>query len=240
MRKIFNILAAFGVASFLVAMGAVGPVLADGVAPGRITVSGEADVASTPDMASVTVGVTSQARTAADALAQNTQRMQGLMAGLGARGLPEKDIQTSNLSLQPLWNNGSGQTRKITGYQVSNQVHVTVRDLDKLGGLLDELVAGGANNFYGLSFGLQDPMPSRNQALGMAVARARAKAQLLAAAAGVELGQLLDMREAGAVSYAPQPMMRAMAMEMDAAPISTGEVSTGATVTLVYEIKPAP
>ena len=236
MYKIVSVLKTMGIALGVAVVVAGTPTLGADLLPGRITVSGQADVSAAPDMASVTVGVTSQARSADAALAANSQKMNGMMAQLEARGIPAKDIQTSNLNLQPVWNNGSGQTRKITGYQVSNQVHVTLNDLGKLGGLLDLLVEGGANQFYGLNFGLQDPRPSRNKALGMAVARARAKARLLADAAGVELGQLLDMREGGG-GFAPQPMaMRAMAMEMDAAPISEGQVSTGANVTLVYEI----
>lgn len=239
MIKIFKVLKPLVAGFAMGVMASTQPASADEIQSGRITVSGQAMVDSAPDMAQVTVGVTSQARTADAALSANTERMQGLMAALQGRGLPKADIQTSNLSLQPVWNNGSGQSRKITGYQVSNQVHVQVKDLTKLGGLLDELVQGGANNFYGLSFGLQDPQPTRDQALGLAVTRARAKAQLLATAAGVELGRLVDMREAGG-GMTPPPMMRAVAMEMDAAPISEGEVSTSASVTLVYEIKEAP
>ena len=234
MRKTFNVLAISLVLGLATASLQAGVAIAADTAPGKITVSASGDVTSAPDMASVSVGVTSQARTAEAALAANTSQMQGLMGGLKDRGLPEDDIQTSNFNLQPLWNNGSGQARKITGYQVSNQVHVRITDLSKLGGLLDQLVAGGANNFYGLQFGLKDPRLTQDRALALAVGRARAKAELLAAAVGVELGRLVDMQETGGGIV--QPMMRAAAMEMDAAPIAQGQVSTTTSVTLIYEI----
>ena len=117
-----------------------------------------------------------------------------------------------------------------------NTVHIRVRDLDKLGGLLDQVVKDGANTFNGLSFGLQDSTDAKNEARRRAVADARAKAELYAEAAGVSLGKIIELTDG--VTSSPQPMfMERSAMVMsDAVPIAEGEVSTSARVTITFEI----
>ena len=117
-----------------------------------------------------------------------------------------------------------------------NTVHIRVRDLDKLGGLLDQVVEDGANTFNGLSFGLQDSTDAKNEARRRAVADARAKAELYAEAAGVSLGKIIELTDG--VTSSPQPMfMERSAMVMsDAVPIAEGEVSTSARVTITFEI----
>ena len=202
---------------------------------GQISVSGEGVVFAAPDVATITLGVNTQAPTAGDALGVNNRDTGAVLALLNDLGIAAKDMQTSNLSLNPLWDHRSNsQKPKITGYQVSNMVTIVVRDLPNLGVVLDRVVSAGANGFHGLQFGISDSDAMRDQARLAAVADARAKAELYAGAAGVKIGRLMSLSESG--GRMPQPMMRMEAMAADGVPVAGGEVGINITVNLVYEI----
>ena len=216
------------------------PVYADDVVR-RITVVGQGTVDAVPDMATVMMGVITEAKTGAGAMAQNSKSLEAVLKQLSNAGIEARDIQTSNLSLSPRWDNSlfssTGQ-RKIAGFVASNNVSVRVRDLDRLGEVLDAVVQNGANSFNGLSFGLQEPEPAQDAARKDAVADARRKAQLYAAAAGVTLGDVLTISEAARQGGAPVMMaMEADMMQSRAMPVAQGEVTVGATITIVYAIK---
>ncbi|MEE9429127.1 MAG: SIMPL domain-containing protein, partial [Paracoccaceae bacterium] len=178
-----------------------------------------------------------QARTATAALAENSKNSAVMLAVIEELGVAPRDMQTSGLSLSALWNNrssGSNERPDIVGYSANSQVTIRVRDLNNLGSILDSVVKSGANGFNGLQFGLQDPVPAQDNARAAAVADAKRKAELYAKAAGISLGPIHTLSEAG--SSSPQPvMLREMAMS-DAVPIAQGEVSMRASVTIVYEI----
>ncbi|MHC0054858.1 SIMPL domain-containing protein [Actibacterium sp. D379-3] len=202
-----------------------------------LTVTGEGEVATAPDMATITLGVTSQAKTAGAAMTETSARTAEMLAALKAAGIAPRDLQTRDLSLQPLWKNrnySSGEAPEIDGFVAANTVMVRVRDLDGLGTVLDQAVGLGANTFNGLRFGLQDPAPQQDAARKAAVADAMRKAQLYAAAAGLELGPVLSISEAGAP--APAPFMMEAARSSVAAPVEGGEVSLSASVTMVFGI----
>ena len=205
---------------------------------GRLTVAGEGLVAGAPDMATITMGVTQEAKSAEAALAAMTEATAAMLERLASAGIEARDMQTSNLSLQPLWDNsssGSGQGPRIAGYEASNTVLVRVRALDGLGAVLDAVVKGGANRFHGLSFGLQDPEPAMDDARRAAVADAMRKARLYAEAAGLMLGPVLEMSESGAAAPRPEQMARA-ALALESVPIAEGEVSVRASVTMVFAL----
>lgn len=206
------------------------------IAEGRITVVGEASVTTAPDMATISLGVTAEAKTAADALAENTDATDSVLERLSAAGIELRDVQTSGLSLSPNWaHNNTDGTSSIVGFVAHNQVTVRVRDLELLGGILDDVVRNGANTFNGLVFGLQKPDPVLDEARRAAVAEALRKAELYAAAAGVTLGPIAELSESGAPS--PQPMFRGGAAAMESAvPVAEGELAIGATITVVFEI----
>lgn len=206
----------------------------------RITVVGQGSVDAAPDMATISMGVISEAKTGAAAMAKNSDILAGVLSQLGDAGIDARDVQTSNLSLSPRWDNSlfssTGQ-RKITGFVASNTVTVQVRDLDRLGVILDAVVQNGANSFYGLSFGLQEPQPAQDAARKVAVADALRKAQLYAAAAGITLGDVLTISEAPQRGVSPVMMTMQADMEQSrAVPVSQGEVSVAASVTVVYAI----
>ncbi len=209
--------------------------------PRTITLSGHGETRAAPDMAFVTSGVMSQGATAADALAANTQTMNNLFAALKAAGIAEKDIQTSNFSVQPRYDFGNGTTPpKLVGYEVSNAVTVTVRKLADLGPLLDRLVSAGSNQIQGIGFDVSEPDAALDAARQLAAADATRKAKVYAAAMGVDLGKVISISEGGGQQPQP-PLLRAGPMMADAAsapvPVAAGEQSLSVDVTVTWEIR---
>lgn len=214
----------------------VTPAWADS-APRTLSMSGHGEVMGAPDQVQVNAGVTTSGPTAAAALAANTARMRGVFAALVKLGVPEKNIQTSNFSVSPQYNNPrNGEVPVLTAYQVSNEVTLRLNDVGRLGGALDALVSAGANQMNGISFSIHDPAPLLDQARTGAIADARARAQTYARAAGVTLGRVLSISEGG--GEAPRPMFRMAAMVAgSAAPVAAGEQSISADVSVVWEIQ---
>lgn len=204
----------------------------------RITVVGEGRVEAASDMATVTLGVTSEAKGAREAIDDNSRDMAAVLERLTAAGIADRDMQTANFSVSPRfdYSRSSGQGG-ITGFVAQNTVVVRVRDLDNLGGILDAVARDGANDFRGLQFGLQDPGPVEDEARKEAVAEARRKAELYAAAAGVTLGALMTLSEDGGATPQPMMMQAEMRMASDSVPVAEGEVTVTAQVTLVYAIE---
>jgi uncharacterized protein YggE len=231
----------FGIAIAGLGLAAlVPPVLAQGAAaPERtITVSGEGEAKAAPDEAHLQAGVVTSARKAGDALAANSRAMEAVFATLERLGIPEKSIQTSDFSVAPQYANdrNGDATQRITGYQVSNQVNVTV-DLPKLGAALDALVASGANTLGSMEFTIRDPKPLLAAARADAMKDAGERAAAYAAAGGFTLGPILQVNEGGAEMPEPvaaRPMMR---MAAAAAPVASGESSISANVTVTYAIR---
>ena len=205
-------------------------------APRRIVVSGDASAEATPDRASFTAGVQAEARGARDAFSAASAAMTQVLAALEAAGVAKADLQTSELSVDPLWDDGDGGQRQpqVRGYVASNLVTVRVRDLPAIGALIDAASTAGANRFMGLSFDLADPAAQEAQARAAAVAEARAKAEQLASAAGVRLGPVLSITEQG--GGGPMPMF-ARAEAMADAPVAPGSVGVTVSVEVVYGIE---
>ena len=222
-------------AAVVVAVCLAGAAWAEEVA--RITVTGEGRVAAVPDMATVTLGVSAQAETARAAMDQTSAGVAALLAQLADSGIEERDIQTSGLSLGPVWDHSrsGGEPPTITGFSAANTVTVRVRALDGLGRLLDGALAGGVNTLHGVSFGLQEPEPRLDEARAEAVADAWRKAELLAGAAEVSLGPILSIAEDTGMA-GPAPMFRMEAAMAEAVPVAAGETTVTARVTIVWEI----
>lgn len=204
-----------------------------------ISISAQGSVQRAPDIAYITTGVTTEAATAEGALADNARRMNSLMGVLKEAGIAERDIQTSNFSLNPVYVYPENQPPRITGYSASNQVTVRVRQLDRLGAILDTVVKAGGNNFGGLSFGLDDDTEARNEARRMAMKEAMDRATLYAEVAGLKIRRVVTISESGGWSPQPMPMMAMARMEsadMAPSPVSGGEVGFTADVNVVFEL----
>src|SRR5262249_18047703 len=160
---------------------------------------------------------------------------------LKGAGIAEEDIQTSNFAVSPQYppyQPGQTTSPRITGYQVSNQVTARVKDLAKLGAILDTLVRAGSNQISGIAFDVNEPKSFLEEARKKAVAAARARAELFAAAAGVSLGRVVQISESGAI-VAPMPALRYAAMDGAApsVPVAAGQQTLSANVSVTYEIQ---
>ena len=210
----------------------------DDEAKPSITVAGRGEVQVVPDLVAITVGVSTEAKTAAEALQANTEKMTELMKALKTFDIADKHIQTSNFSVSPQQVfDPSGKPPKLIGYMVSNQVTVRVLEVNRLGSILDAVVKAGGNQVQGINFSVADPKPHLDQARRKAIADARNTAETFAAAAGVKLGSPLLITEQ---SVSPPRPMYAMGARMAVAsaevPIAAGEQLIDANVTVTYEI----
>lgn len=204
--------------------------------PATISVLGEGRISAQPDMATVTLGVETAGDSANTALAENGAATAKVIEELRNAGVAAKDMQTSSLTLGPRWEQPEGQPARIAGFVAANLITVTVRDLPKLGGVLDAVARNGANTFQGLSFGLTDRRPREDEARRAAVADALARAKLYAEAAGVTLGPVLTIAEGG--TQMPRPMMRMAADAAAPMPLAEGQVDVFSSVTMEFALRP--
>lgn len=206
--------------------------------PGLLNVTGEARIPALPDMATIRLGVVTEDRSADRALTANSDRMRAVLGQMEALGIAPRDLQTSDLSLNPIYEPGQdfrGQARRIVGYRAQNSLTVRVRDLSRLGEVLDAGVSDGANQFGGLVFGLQAPDLVEKSAREAAMRDALDRAETLAGAAGVSLGPIRTISEQGGFR-GPQMMRAEMAMADSAVPVASGELTVTASVSLEIEL----
>jgi uncharacterized protein YggE len=211
-----------------------------------VTADGRTDRA--PDLAVFTAGVTTQGKTANEALSANSSAMTRVVASLKRAGIANRDIQTNNLSVNPVYSeprrlpDGSMEQKapEIVAYQVNNSVTVRQRQLGDYGRVIDALVSAGANQVNGPSFTLDKPDAALDAARTEAMAKARARADLYARAAGLRVVRIVSISESS--GYAPpMPMYRMAVAETAGAPpppVSAGEVSFSANVTVQFELAP--
>lgn len=242
MSQPIRTLGALALGASIVAIAALsvrsGPVAgaADDPPAKTITVSATGKVTVVPDVARVYLGVTVGKPTVKAAREAGARAMTDILAALKALGIAEADIQTTGLNLSPQY--GSGSRPNVVGYQISEQIEVTVRDLDKAGDVVDTAMARGATDMNGISFEVSDPVKAQNDARAAAVEAARTSAQVLAKAGNVSLGAVVSITD-GSAPIPPRPyayggMMR---VEADTAtPIQPGTQDLGATVTVVFAI----
>ena len=202
--------------------------------PAQISVSGQASVDAPPDYAQITIGASTTAPVAKDAMAENSKAVADIIALAKSEGVDAKDIRTSSLSIYPLMN-----ANAVTGYRADNTVQIKLRDLDKIGNILDKAVGKGANAISGVSFLLNDPDALLDKARPLAFADARRKAEIYAAAAGVKVGRLLDLTESGGGGPLPHPFApMAATARAQAVPIEAGENKVTVSVNATFEIAP--
>ena len=226
----------------LAAVLAANPAFADEVKMNRlISLTGHGEVRAVPDMAVINMGVVSSAETARAALDANTKAMTELMANLKAASIDDKDISTSNFSVNPRLDYGQngGQVPKLVGYDVTNSVTVIVHKIDGLGALLDKAVSSGSNQINGISFSVSKPDDAMDEARKLAVKDATHKAQIYAGAASINLGNIMSLSESGGMAEPQVMFSRAKAMSADSAPvpIAQGSQVISVEVNISWELK---
>lgn len=206
--------------------------------PATLSVTGEGRTSVAPDMATLSLGVTTQAPTAAQAMTDNATRQGAVIEAIKAQGVASADIQTSGLSLSAVQDYSKDNAPPtITGYQAQNIVTIRVRDLPRLGTVLDGLVGAGANEIQGIGFSRDDLTPAQDEARRLAVADARHRAETLAAAAGQTLGRLVALSDSGAALPPVPMMMRAEMKAGGATPVEAGALDVTAQVSAVWALE---
>lgn len=197
-----------------------------------VTVTGEATVAVAPDSAVIRIGVTSLGKTAREASDANAKKMTAVLGAIKESGIAERDVQTSRLSLQPQYDPNKSGPARLTGFQVTNQLTVKIRDIDKMANVLDQAIGAGANEMSGIEFVVSEQSKLLDQARDDAIADARRKATLYVKAAGGTLGKVVSITEEGA-SSPPRPVA---ALRAASVPVAPGERELRAVVSVSYEM----
>jgi uncharacterized protein YggE len=198
-----------------------------------VSVTGEASISKAPDLAILQAGVSSQAKTARDAMSASAKLMTAVLASLKDSGIAENDIQTSRISLQPIREHNKNPAN-IVAVEASSLLTVRLRDISKSADVLDKMISAGANLVTGINFEISEPSKLLDQARGEAIADARRKAEIYAKAAGVSLGRPLSISE----GHIARPKMQDYAMRAAPAamPIQAGEEKIELTVQVSFEL----
>lgn len=208
----------------------------------QISVSGEGKVFAKPDVALVSFGVTTQGRTTAEAIKDNTEKMNAIIQAVKDLGVEEKDIQSTNYNLYPQYNYTEISGRKFEGYTLDQNIQVKIRDFSKTGDVLSKATEKGANVVGSLQFTIDNPEQLRQEARAKAIEQAKENAQNLAKVSGIKLGKLINVYE----NYNPSPMLfKDVAIGMggaspESAPAPTiqpGQQEINVTINLTYQVK---
>ncbi len=207
----------------------------------RLDVSATGEVSRVPDVAIISAGVQTRSATATGAISQNASRMERVRAALKAAGIADRDIQTSNISLNPEYRYQENQPPQLVGYTASNQVNVRFRDIRDTGRILDALVAEGANQINGPSLTIDKPEAALDEARANAITVGRTRAELYARAMGRRVVRLRSVTEGGGYG-APPPvvMMRAErggATGAADSKIDPGEQQLQVTLSMSFELR---
>lgn len=204
--------------------------------PARLIVNGEGSISVAPDYAEISSGVTTQGKTAKEASDANTKAMAALNAALQQAGIAQSDVQTIRFTVSPVYGTPQpGHAPPLVGYSVSNQLGIKVRQIDKVGEILDSLIAAGATDAGSVQFLHSDTSKALDQARQAAIADARRKAEIYAQAAGLKLGGVAWVTENPA--YGPQAQGAARMMSTaQAVPIAAGENTLRVQITVGFEI----
>lgn len=205
-----------------------------------LSVSATSDAKRTPNIATISTGVVTQAADANAAMRANAEQMAKVVAAIKAAGIAERDIQTSGINLSPQYRYAENQPPTITGYQANNNVNLVVRDLSKLGKILDSLVATGANQINGPTFDIDDKEKdiAFDEARRGAIEKAQARAEMYAKTLGMKVRRIVSVSEGG--RFAPPMPMMAMRMEKAGAAadtsVSPGENTLSMSLDVVFEL----
>lgn len=211
--------------------------------PPLLTVTGTSEARATPDEATVRLGVTRQASSAQAAQEEVNTTAQAILTAVTRLGIKAEQIRTSQLTLFPVYAQqkpGSNEEPRIVAYRASNVVSIRLEKLTLAGPVIDAGLKAGANQLEGIQFQLRNDRPAREEALREAVAEARSKAKVIADALGVKLVAVYDVQESG-VGVQPLPIFRGeaamFARDAAATPVSPGQITVTATVTVRYRIQ---
>jgi len=212
------------------------PAITQTIAGTRLDINATGEVTRVPDVAIITAGVVTRSATASGAIQQAATRMARVREALRQAGIADRDIQTSNISLEPQYTYANNQPPKLNGYAATNQLSIRFRDIENTGKILDALVAQGANQIGGPTLEVSKPEEALDEARTRALAAARARAELYARATGKRVGRILSISESGSIMNGlPRPMMAQARMVSTA--IDPGEQNLSVTLSVSFELE---
>src|SRR5438046_7741463 len=215
------------------------PSITQTIAGSRLDISATGEVTRVPDIAIISAGVVSRSATATGALQDDPDRMQRVLTALKRAGVEDRDVQTSNISLNPEYRYVENQPPQLTGYTASNQLTVKFRDIRSSGKILDALVGQGANQINGPNLTIDKPEAALDEARAKAVAIGRARAELYARSLGLHVARVVVVSETGG-NY-PVPPPRPMVMEARGMAANTtieaGEQKLEVTLAMTFELQ---
>jgi uncharacterized protein YggE len=240
MRRILVGALILGAAALPGAAAAQQATITQTVAGTRLDVNASGDVTRIPDLAIISAGVVTKAATAGSALQQAANRMQRVRAALKGAGIEDRDIQTSNIGLNPEYRYVNNQPPQLTGYSASNTVSVRFRDIANAGKILDALVKEGANQINGPTLTIEKPEAALDEARGRAIAAGRARAELYARSMGLRVVRIVAVSESGSSYPVPPPMpmyARAEAAQAADSKIDPGEQKLQVNLVMTFELQ---
>jgi uncharacterized protein len=215
------------------------PSITQTIAGARLDISATGEVTRVPDIAIISAGVVSRSATATGALQDAADRMQRVLAALKRAGVEDRDVQTSNISLNPEYRYVENQPPQLTGYTASNQLTIRFRDIRNSGKILDALVSQGANQINGPSLTIDKLEAALDEARARAVAAGRARAELYARSLGMRIVRVVSVSESG--GYAPPPPMpmyaRAEIAQAADTKVVPGEQKLQVTLAMTFELQ---
>jgi len=214
------------------------PSITQTIAGSRLDISATGEVTRVPDIAVISTGVVSRSATATGALQDAADRMQRVLAALKRAGVEDRDVQTSNISLNPEYRYVENQPPQLTGYTASNQLTIRFRDIRNSGKILDALVGQGANQINGPSLTIDKPEAALDEARARAIAAGRARAELYARSLGMRVARVVSVSESGGYAVPPPapPMVMQMARSADTS-IQPGEQKLQVTLAMTFELQ---
>lgn len=204
----------------------------------RLDISASGEASRVPDVAIISAGVVTRSATASGAIGENSARMERVIAALKSAGVADRDIQTSNINLNPDYAYENNRPPRLTGYNASNQVTVKFRDIANAGEILDALVAEGANSINGPTLTIDKPQAALDEARTRAIAAARGRAELYARSLGMRVVRVVAVSESGGFHPVPPPMPMMRAEAADASTkIDPGEQTLQVNVAMTFELQ---
>ena|SRR5437868_4708517 len=208
------------------------------IAGTRLDVTATGEVTRVPDVAVISAGVVSRSATASAALQNTADRMDRVIAALKRAGVADRDIQTSNVSLNPEYRYENNQPPQLVGYTASNTVTVRFRDIRNSGKILDALVAQGANQINGPTLTIDKPEAALDEARAKAIATGRARAELYARSLGLRVVRIVSVNENGGYSVPPPvPMYARAEMAQAKTSIEPGEQKLEVSLAMTFELQ---
>jgi len=224
----------------LAALAIAAPALADitttPIAGTELDIQATGTSTRAPDIATIGAGVVTQAAKARDAMTANATAMSATIAALKRAGVADRDIQTQSINLQPQYRYGDNQPPVLTGYQASNRVSVRIRDMAGAGGVIDALVASGANQIDGPTLSVEHPETALDEARAKALATARTRADLYAKAAGLTVRRIVRISESDEAPPIVRPMAMMAAKRADSTPVEAGEQELAVSLSVTFEL----